>query len=399
MKNKCYVFFPPMQYIAVDAAIPLIVTLASKQWKIYSVFYSLQKEKPYYTSTYMDILKKHSELIDLKMTKIKSLHGLFRFGCYTGFLIKVLFSANVRLITFLPAKNILDKLLKICGTFKRSYCLSKVSAPIHKEYYEAYFVRALNDQNIRQNIFGKKAGEFPAYRKKDYIGKCLIHSDYEKSMADIVGYPDDRIIIGYPKIFSTWLDFVSTYEVRWSNQLLDNKQEFITILLLSKQVYLYEPNDSVDVLLREAIKTLRIHYKDDLIVIKNKPRAGVTSNDWVVDYVQSLNDENIIISSIPTPFLAENSKLMVMMGDTTACFDFIIREVPSIEHARYSEDTLQWYPDISCWSTYKVKRTSSVEELNEAILNISTGDFKAMPLPQVKQIVSHREDYMFVEKL
>jgi len=399
MQKKCYFFFPYRQYITIDAVVPLIVTLEKKGWKVYSVFYSLQEEKQYYTSVYMDILDKHSELVDLKLTRLKSMHGVFQFAGFVFFLTKIFFVPGVRMVTFLPVKDIIGKFLKMLGKFKSAYCISKIPAPIHKEYYESYFVRGLNDQNIRQNVFGKKPGNHPVYKKKDYIGKYLIHSDYESDMADIVGYPDDRLIIGYPKMFSTWFDYVSTYEVKWSNQLLAKKQPFITILLLSKLAYLYNPDDSVDVLLNEAIKTLRIHYKDDLIVIKDKPRAGVTSSDWVADYVKLLNDENIILSSIPTPFLAENSKLMIMMGDTTACFDFIIREVPSIEHARYSEDTLKWYPDISCWSTYKVKRTSSVEELDEAILNVSTGDFKAMPISQVKQIVSHREDEVFVEEL
>ena len=61
MKNKCYFFFPPMQYIAIDAAIPLVVTLAKKGWKVYSVFYSLHIEEQYYTQTYLDFIKEHSK--------------------------------------------------------------------------------------------------------------------------------------------------------------------------------------------------------------------------------------------------------------------------------------------------------------------------------------------------
>ena len=399
MKNKCYFFFPPMQYIAIDAAIPLVVTLAKKGWKVYSVFYSLHTEEQYYTQTYMDVIKEHSVIIDLKITKLKSWQKPVRLSYYVWFLIKSIFRPKVRFITMLPAKDILGKLLKILSRFNQIYCMSKVPAPLHKEYYESYFVNALNDQNIRVNILGKSTGNYDAYQKKDYIGKYLISSEYENQMSDIVGYPDDRLIIGYPKIFPTWLEYVADYHVNWTNKLLDKNQKIITILLLSKDVYFYNQDDSVDILLTEIIEKIRTYYKDDIIVIKDKPRAGNSANHWLTDYVASLSDENVVISSVPTPFLAQKSKLMVMAGDTTSCFDYIIREVPSIEHARYSDDTLKWYPEISGWGKYNITRTSSVDELNSAISDIHTGNFKPMSVSQVKKIISHTDDESFIEEL
>ena len=151
-------------------------------------------------------------------------------------------------------------------------------------------------------------------------------------------------------------------------------------------------------MLTEIIEKIRTYYKDDIIVIKDKPRAGNSTSHWLIDYVASLSDENVVISSVPTPFLAQKSKLMIMAGDTTACFDFIIREVPSIEHARYSDDILKWYP-VSSWSTYNVRHTTSVEQLDNAILDIINGDCKAMPISQVKKIISHTDDESFIEEL
>ena len=120
-----------MQYIAIDAAIPLVVTLAKKGWKVYSVFYSLHTEEQYYTQTYMDVIKEHSVIIDLKITKLKSWQKPVRLSYYVWFLIKSIFRPKVRFITMLPAKDILGKLLKILSRFNQIYCMSKVSAPLH----------------------------------------------------------------------------------------------------------------------------------------------------------------------------------------------------------------------------------------------------------------------------
>lgn len=315
-------------------------------------------------------------------------------------LLRIAVSAQVSLITVDNAKSFLGKAIKLLDGFKKNaYCISKVSAPLHPEWYEAYFVRALNDQEIRKNLLGKKPGHFSAYEKKDYIGRYLMYSEYEAKGSDIKGYPDDRLIMGYPKLLPTWLDYAGTCEVNWDHQLLVGDDFFITVLLLSKDVYLYNPDDSVDVFLSEILVSVRRYYKNELIVLKNKPKVGTPVNDWLGDYVEALEDERVILSSVPTPFLAQRSKLMFMVGDTTACFDFIIREVPSIEHVRYSEGLIKNYPEQSGWSTYKICRTSTVTELDQAIADIHAGLFHPMSVAQVKKIISHRDDEAFVNEL
>jgi len=315
-------------------------------------------------------------------------------------LLRIGLNVGARIITVDVAQSFIGKAIKLLAVFKRNtYCLSKVGAPYHPEYYQFYFVRALNDQEVRKNFLGKTPGSFPIYKKWDYIGRYLMHSQYEAERSDILGYPDERITIGYPKMMPTWVDYAETHEVIWDHPFLECSQPIITVLLLGRDTYMHDPNDSVDVFLEEILTAVRRYYKKELIVLKNKPRLGSPRDDWLDNYLESITDKRVILSSVPAPFLAQRSKLMFMVGDTGGCFDFIIREVPSIEHTRYSEGWIKNYPEQSGWGIFNIPRTSTVSELDQAIKEIHTGQFRALPMEEVKTIISHRDDENFVDKL
>ena len=90
---------------------------------------------------------------------------------------------------------------------------------------------------------------------------------------------------------------------------------------------------------------------------------------------------------------------MLMVGDTTACFDFVLREVPCIEHTRYAKTYERYYPEQLSWTSYKVIRTSTKAELDKAINSIYTERFQPMPRTQLEEMISHRHDEYFVTQI
>ena len=151
------------------------------------------------------------------------------------------------------------------------FCVSKVPAPVPPEWYKFYFVKALNDPTIRKDLLRKTDGRSPAYTKRNYIGRYLIKSAFEATASGIKGYPADRLVIRYPKLFPSWLKYVKDCKVIWDNPMLDNDQPFITVLLLSKFTGIHNTNDSVDRFLADIVESVRKVYPDELIVLKTKP--------------------------------------------------------------------------------------------------------------------------------
>lgn len=377
---------------------PVVVVLAAQGCRVISVFPSLtDDEQKTISPSYVAILRSKSIVVDLglgcngngiarKLRKLVSSLKLLKI------LLAIMLTAAPRVITVRPAAGVVYKLLKIVASMKGFfYCMSKTPAPIHADWYEAYFARALNDPVMRKDFLGKKSGNYPVGRKRQYIGRYLIHSLYENRAADIVGYPDDRVPVGYPKLLPTWLDYLKTFRPIWDNSRLNDADSVLTILLLSKDIYLFDPNDSVDVFLGEIVSVIRKYFRNELIVIKTKHQLSGSRNNWVYEYVHSLGDDNVVISTTPTPFLAEKTTACFMVGDTTACFDFIIREIPCVEHTRYSEGLLRMYPRGSCWADFGVRRTSTMAQLETALQDIRSGRFEVMSRKDLNRLLFQPE--------
>ena len=85
------------------------------------------------------------------------------------------------MITIEPATSLLDGILRVLSTLKKNtFCVSKIPAPIPPEWYEFYFVKALNNAQIRKHFIGKSEGAFPTYQKRKYIGRYLMNSSFEE---------------------------------------------------------------------------------------------------------------------------------------------------------------------------------------------------------------------------
>tara|TARA_B100000315_G_scaffold257892_1_gene308300 strand:+ start:905 stop:1468 length:564 start_codon:yes stop_codon:yes gene_type:complete len=187
--------------------------------------------------------------------------------------------------------------------------------------------------------------------------------------------------------------------VFWDHHALEKEKSFIVVLVSFPSAYFYEKGDASDVFIKEICMTVRKHLKNSLIVLKLKPHNNPNVNRWVYEAIKSLGDSKIIMNNTPAPFLAEKASLVFMVSDTTACFDFLIREVPCIEHCRYSKGWLNVYPRGSWWRDVGVKRTTNVDELEQAIVKVKNGTFEVMRRDALINTIKHKENNEFFKTL
>jgi hypothetical protein len=388
----CFLFLPAV-FMGLDALIPLIVRLKKENWKIYTIIRSSSLiHFLNSTPSYHLILKENSTILKLNSTqeghyiskKPKILKGLM-------VILKILFTSKPRIITAEVFDPLFFKLLRCMVSWKGMfYTVSRCPAP-YRGYYKDYFVDSLNNPEKRK-ILNKKPGGYKTYTKKNYCGTYLIHSEFETDNSNIVGFPAKRLKIGYPKFLKSWHEYLEKYEVAWDSEKLKNTDSIIAVLFPLPDIIMFDRHDSVEVFLKEIIQTVRKYYKNELIVLKQKPYVHKNRNQWVEDFISQLNDYHIVLTSMPTPFLAMKAMLEFMIGDSTSCFDFIIREVPCIQHNRYSVGWRKIYPRGDWWGDIGVRKTDTIEELDSAIREVREGKFKPMDINNLKKKIGHYDN-------
>jgi hypothetical protein len=386
--------------MGLENMISLIVRLNKENWHVISIIGSPELERFFdMVPVYKTILEENSVLYRLK-PKFKIRNKLFTYilnSYRTLFiLLKILCSSHPRIIYTDKVVGLRNRILRIISLFKgKFYVISTLHSPL-KGFSKDYLLNALNDPEKRK-FMGKKPGNFVPYNTGQYFGTFLIHSEFETEDMDIRGYPEDRITIGYPKLQRLWLDYVSDMKVCWDHERLEKEKSFIVVLLSSPGIYLFDETDSCDNFLREILCVIRKFYKDELVVLKPKPYRTKVSSQWFEEVLDEFDDPRIIQTNIPTPFLALKTSMLLMMNDTTASFDFLVKEIPSIIHTRYNEGFMKicggWFHQ-----QLGVRRTSTAEELEAAIKDVKYNCFCPMSIETMKQTISH-EDHDEVFKI
>jgi hypothetical protein len=286
--------------------------------------------------------------------------------------------------------DILLKMIKGISFFKgKYYLLTSLNAPYDYSFYKEYYLDALADP-VKRIIIGKN----PAIKENPpgkYLGTLLMHSTNDAKRSDLFGLPKERIIIGYPKLRDEWLEYLKDYKIAWNDEILEKEKHVVSILVKNPEVYFFDKTNSCKKFLKEIIVATRKHYKDSLIVIKPKPTKYGKKAVWLGDVLKKINDNRIIVNYIPNPFLARKTLLVFLVGRTSAYFDYVINEIPCIEHINYCEDALKIYKRGSCLPDYGVRRTSTMDELEKAVLEAKKGTFKVMSKAKLRKITAHTD--------
>jgi hypothetical protein len=293
----------------------------------------------------------------------------------------------------------IQKFLKAISKFKGIYyIIQNYNAPMSFSYVKEYYLNGLNDPEQRR-ILGKGSGNnFEPYPVKDHLGTILLQSKYEDERADFFGFSKERLYLGYFKLHDAWLEKVKQYSF-FENNLLEQEDSIIVIVTKKSGKYLFDSEDTYLTLLKETVKQVRKYYPDRLIVIKPKPFKRADTNDWIPPFVDSLNDKKITIDYTPLTFTATKTIVALFNIPSTAYFDFVINNVPCIEHVRYGENHKKVHPNDSYLQEFGAIKTSNVEELDKAISTVKDGTFKIMSNNSLKKHIEHNDDKNTFETL
>lgn len=389
--RTCYIFLPSA-YVGLENAVPFLVSLKEQGWLIVSVIMSPYVDELMRIGSPLNaIVSENSRVLrvgyDPKSAKLAKVLALMRF---LVILMRIAVSAGSIVITCEPTRGIFFKVLERFSRFKAGfYFLSKSNAPVQAERFGAE-ARATENKNLKNYLHKTKKA-----LSNRYIGKHLIHSAWEIPTAELLGFPRERVVIGYPKMMRAWRKFAAEYPVRYEPTALHDAESVATILVLEPAMPAFDPGDGAETLLREVIAAIRNHFSDILIVLKPKPKRVHHKNGkdaWLENLLKELNDDKIVVTYAPNPFLARKSKMAVAISETTAGFDYLIAGVPYLEHSRYDRKWGEVYPPETFWTEFGVPRTKTPGDLNEMVDHIKSGNYAAPGFAHWANYFKHQEN-------
>ena len=285
------------------------------------------------------------------------------------------------------------RVIKLLSLIKgKYYVIPNYSAPMPWSFFEGYYLNALMSPSIRTLLGKDKGSKFNAYVDKNLIGTLLLQSNYDNKRANLFGSPKQRLYMGYYKLYKPWSNLILN-NTMYESDKLKNASECIVVVAKRSGRYFFDSDDVYMELLNETINSIRKYYPSTLIVFKPKAFKVIESNDWVEPYIESLGDKSIVVDYTPLAFTASKTIFAVFNIASTAYFDFVIQNVPCIEHSRYGENYLSINKGGSYMQEYGATKTETKQELNNAIELVKNQSLSKMKPDDLKSKISHTENY------
>ena len=153
--------------------------------------------------------------------------------------------------------------------------------------------------------------------------------------------------------------------------------------------YFFDSDNDYLESINESIRSIRAIYPSILIVLKPKSFRTINANDWILEYIESLNDEQIIVDCTPLTFTAHKAILAIFNIASTAYFDFVVHDVPCIEHSHYGKTYYRINPNGSYMKSYGAVITSTENELVEAINMVKSQSFPVFGKSNLENMIGH----------
>jgi hypothetical protein len=392
MKKKTVAYlFVPGAFVGLENLVPFLVRLKSEGFSVRTVVVDrFMREAIRAVPDYERALSENSKVIHVDFSSKESrFRKVPSFGRYLAVLARLAITPSVAVFTFQPVKGVLDKMLRCVSRVRgRFYVLSKANAPVPLGRFMADEIAMKNPDKKR---FLRKKKETQG---SEFFGTYLMHSRGEEGVADLLNYPLDRRVIGYPKMMVAWRDYVKRADVAWDPPELARESEIAVVLPLEPDLYYFDPADSTGRFFAEILSAIRKKYPHLLIVLKPKPRPQKSlagKDDWIGELVRECGDPRVVVTRTPNPFLTHKAVMAVSMGETTALFDYVMAGVPCVEHARYAEGWREIYPNGTYWKEFGLTCTGSSIELEAAIGAIHAGRFSDGTRRRIAELFPHDE--------
>lgn len=393
MKKKTVAYlFVPGAFVGLENLVPFLVKLKSEGFSVRTVVVErFMREAIRAVPDYARALGENSEVVHVdyssKDSRFRKAWSFFRYFVAVA---RLAATPSVAVFTFQPVKGALDRVLRCVSRVRgRFYVLSKANAPVP-------LGRFMADEDAMKNPEKKRF----LRKKKDtqgseFFGTYLMHSRGEERVADLLNYPKDRRVIGYPKMMAAWRDYVSRAEVAWDPPELFKERDIAVVLPLEPDLYYFDPADSTGRFFAEILGAIRKRYPDLLVVLKPKPRPQKSlagKDDWIDALVRDCGDPRVVVSRTPNPFLTRKAVMAFSMGETTALFDYVMAGIPCVEHARYARGWREIYPNGTYWQEFGLTCTDSAPELDAAVDAIHAGRFSDGTRERIAELFPHDEN-------
>jgi hypothetical protein len=279
------------------------------------------------------------------------------------------------------------------------YVLPAYNTPLPMNYIENYYYKGLNNPEMRIILGKNKNGRFSSYSDRNTMGKVILQSKFDEERSNFHGYKNDKVYTGCIKMYPAWVTEVNS-NTYFDNKKLRESDSCIVIIGFKPHKYFYDNLDEYEKILGETIDGIRKFYPSTLIVVKLKALEVRDNNKWIYKFLDTYNDENLIADYSPLPFLAKKAIFAVLNQASTSFFDFMINQVPYIEHAHYGLNFNSVQSEGSFLRNFKATvSTKNVTELEEAILMIKNNNFPIMSEKEIVNRFNYINDTEIFKKL
>ena len=197
--------------------------------------------------------------------------------------------------------------------------------------------------------------------------------------------------IGLPRLYSSWREAVA----RIGGPILEDELRALgldpatpriaTIVLTATEYIWFDSRDEFLRLLDEAVAAIRSQFADLPILLKAKP--AYLRKGFYTGLEEHCDDPRIRLTTCALSVLASRSALAVAINETSGIFDFVLSQVPCIEHGSYNKAWLDIYGSKTAWAgTPGFVFTESREALDAAVRSVREGTF---PVRSGETFASH----------
>lgn len=375
--GKVY-FFPSSAVIYNDKVIPIILELAAQGNRVHTVFLDFQAYKNLgIGGPYAEWLRAFTRCRTLITTE-----QLHFFGKVLFVLRYALLMLGMKLsrgyLAFFDAKGA-TPLGKRLGRITKKNGTSIMFSSSYLDAWQGYdWDEVLKNDAYCRKMKGKSSEAYKKGKKKIVemynADKVLLYNKNlivsEKHLQDM-----PACVVPHPKLQRWWRDFIVTYPPRYDDMDVAPDDRWISVILTHKGNFFFRDDIDVDILVSEIIKSVREVFPETNIVIKPK-QTVLRQKDWFAQWKKTILDPRVYFADIPVAILAGNSLAGIMVGHSTAQFEFMVGDAPWIEYCRYSDFWKEVYPKLTYTEEYGGYRAQTPEELIALLRKVKEGQLK-----------------------
>lgn len=365
MRNNAFLYFPKKGYSEFDAVAPLMLELSQKQNNCYTFIFDkaaikIIEDSSIHKRIFIG-LGKILYFVPKKISKV----DLLNYISYVGVIFKFI---STVLLLGLKFKDVYVLINWTTGTKNQSYkndllykmimlCVRCIGAKV----YSFPGIQAPHTKSLLERLSPEGARRISKFEKlekgKEIIPRkytedqIVFTEEHKKLLINTYGVTNKVYNIGIPRLYTAWQDHVKKYglidyrETLKELEIEETKNKIITILVTNPDYPWFKKNHDFYTLLREAIQSIRVHFPNEIILIKAKQSIFNTLQNHEI----LKSSDNVYLYKRSLASLSVYSLFCVSIAESSGIFDFLTTSVPVIEYSDYTDEYLELFSSINPW--------------------------------------------------